>query len=142
MASEPIDPKMILHRLRDALEKAEAFVRRMPTENPVSSFSKMAASSSPIPCIYRITRPMPPAAGDIGPPAPKSTRPCCNITKTASPDPHSFRSATAGSIRDARHAGAYPAATAAVINIPIAAANASGSFAFTPYRNDSTSFVV
>ena len=45
---------------------------------------------------------------------------------------YSFRNAIAGSIREALHAGAYPAATAAASRRAIAAATANGSFAFIP----------
>ena len=47
--------------------------------------------------------------------------------------PHySLRKATAGSIREALQAGAYPAASAAANRIPMAAATANESLAFTP----------
>src|SRR5882724_9886566 len=49
---------------------------------------------------------------------------------------HSWRSATIGSMRDARHAGAYPAATAATASIATDSDMASGSLAFMPNRKE------
>ena len=55
---------------------------------------------------------------------------------------HSLRSAVAGSMREALHAGKYPAAKAAVSRMPIAAAIATKSFDLMPNRNDSTKRMV
>src|ERR1039458_849130 len=77
--------------------------------------------------------------------APNTVRECADLP---SPDiyiqsrAHSLRSAVAGSMREALHAGKHPAATAATSRTPNDVAIATKSFGFMPNRNDSTKRVV
>ena len=51
-------------------------------------------------------------------------------------DPYSQRSATRGSVRDARKAGRYDATNATAVSKAATAAKVIGSVASTPYSND------
>ena len=79
-SSEPLDPKDITARLRAALDQAEAFVARMPTDNSACSFSKRVKSCSPIPTGWTPIRPMPGSGGANGRAVPKSAQPCSSAT--------------------------------------------------------------
>jgi hypothetical protein len=48
-SSEPLDPKDIMRRLRGALDEAEAFVTRMPTDKAGLLFLKNGVAMQPNP---------------------------------------------------------------------------------------------
>jgi hypothetical protein len=83
LTEEPLDPQDISTRLRAALDEAEAFVVRMPTDKMgLLFFYRTGRWCNPPPTTWRRTRPMPGSGAATGPPAPTSPPPCSSITST------------------------------------------------------------
>jgi hypothetical protein len=78
-SSEPLDPKDITARLRAALDKAEAFVARMPTDKIGLLFLE-AGEAVPIPTDWTTIKPILGSGAVIGRAVPKSVRPCSSVT--------------------------------------------------------------
>lgn len=80
LTTEPLDPRLITKQLRAALDDAEAFVTRMPSEKLGLLFLQGSKVVQPDPACWKAIKPTPDGGEGIGRPVAKSPPPCSSVT--------------------------------------------------------------